>query len=616
MVELRAETLIAVLALSLLPGLTARQASAPGKMHSAQGSQPLAEAQAALSNGDPTQAIQILSSLLQSHPENVSARLLLGQAYLVAGQPGPAEAEYQTILKDNPTNVSALTRLSEIYVRAGELEKAAPLLRRAVKASNGAPQIRMEWAIVLARLHQYDEAQGALASLAPPATPDERIRFYRLKASVASGLGNLSAAAAEMEKALALQPQDASLTVATAVAELQSGNGRRAVILAEPLYARTHDPQVGLVLLQARLAMHEDFHEVLNRLRASALQPTEELPLRQRLAEVLIAHGEYTAALEDLAQAAQLDPNRGDLVYNLALAQFKAGRMDDALKSAEQCKALGDTADVEDLLSDIQEARGDSLNAVHSYQAAVALAPNEERYRLSLAVEFLRHDNFDAARLVLKQAETVWPKSWRIQLALAMVEYFAGSDEESSRLLMRAATLAPDQETAFEYLGKIQTDRAAVPTPDAITQLCEYSDRHSKNGRMQFYCGALIFKRDHALGDKSHADEILRRLHSATALSAQDAPAQCQIGEVYQWLGRWQDAVHASETCVRMDPESADGHYRLAQLYQHLGDQARAQQEMTLFQAASKRVADQNARRDETMKTFLYTIQKETPEHP
>ena len=133
---------------------------------------------------------------------------------------------------------------------------------------------------------------------------------------------------------------------------------------------------------------------------------------------------------------------------------------------------------------------------------------------------------------------------------------------------------------------------------------------------MQFYCGALIFKRDHALGDKSHAEGILRRLHNATALSAQDAPAQCQIGEVYQWLGRWQDAVRASETCVRIDPELADGHYRLAQLYQHLGEQARAQQEMTLFQAASKRVADQNARRDETLKTFLYTIQKETPEHP
>jgi hypothetical protein len=35
---------------------------------------------------------------------------------------------------------------------------------------------------------------------------------------------------------------------------------------------------------------------------------------------------------------------------------------------------------------------------------------------------------------------------------------------------------------------------------------------------------------------------------------------------------------------------------------------------MKLYEAASKRMADANARRDETIKTFLYTIQKETPD--
>ena len=76
----------------------------------------------------------------------------------------------------------------------------------------------------------------------------------------------------------------------------------------------------------------------------------EELALRQNLAEVLISHGEFSAAIEELRRAVELDPNRGDLVYNLALAQFKAGRLDDSLASAEKCKALGDGADLEDLL--------------------------------------------------------------------------------------------------------------------------------------------------------------------------------------------------------------------------------------------------------------------------
>jgi glucokinase len=64
-----------------------------------------------------------------------------------------------------------------------------------------------------------------------------------------------------------------------------------------------------------------------------------------------------------------------------------------------------------------------------------------------------------------------------------------------------------------------------------------------------------------------------------------------------------------------MDPNSAEGHYRLAQIYQHLGEAAQSEQEMKLYKVTSQHIADENARRDETIKTFLYTIQNEAPDH-
>jgi hypothetical protein len=64
-----------------------------------------------------------------------------------------------------------------------------------------------------------------------------------------------------------------------------------------------------------------------------------------------------------------------------------------------------------------------------------------------------------------------------------------------------------------------------------------------------------------------------------------------------------------------MEPNSADAHYRLAQIYQHVGQQRRSQEEMKLYEASSSRLADENARRDETIKTFLYAIQKEPRDH-
>jgi len=597
----------------LAPALAASQNQSSTQAHAAQSLGAIAEARSALAHGDAEGAIRILSGYLQSHSKDTAARVLLGQAYAGAGQNDRAEDELRTVLQSAPDDDTALAMLGEIYEREGQLEKAEPMLARAAKDGHGDTRIQIEWALVLARLHRYTEAQSALARVSPPSAPKERIAFHRLKASVALGLANPTDAAAEMEKALTLDPSDGKLLMATAVVELQSKNWQRAATLAAPLFARTHDPQIGVVCLEAQLEMHSDFHPTLELLRATQLAPTDELAFRQRLAELLVSYGYFPDAVEEFRAVADLDPNRPESQFNLALAQFRAGQFDDALTSANRCKELGDSAELEDLLGDIQEARGDNLAAAKSYQAAVILAPDEEKYRLSLAVEFVRHENYDAARVVLKQAEDLQPKSWRIQVLRGMVEYFAGTDEDATRYLLRAAELDPEPGSALKYLGDIQVDRPSAPDPGATKTLCEYSDHHPKDGHMQFYCGALLFRLDSASGDKAHSSEFLRRLRAAALLLPKDVGPHCQLGKAYRWLSQWQDALGESQICARMDPGSAEAHYRLAQIYEHAGQREQKQKEIKLYEAATTHLADENARRQATMKTFLYEIQKDEP---
>ncbi|MFZ0085148.1 MAG: tetratricopeptide repeat protein, partial [Candidatus Acidiferrales bacterium] len=412
---------------------------------------------------------------LQTQPQDSAARTLLAQVYASTGQNKRAEQELHGVLQIAPNDSIALAALGEVYEREGQPEKAEALLANAAKINRDDPRIRMEWAVVLVHLHKYAEAQTALAGLSPPSQRDELIRFRRLEASVALGLGNAPTAASEMEKALALEPADDGLVLATATAELQSKNWQRAASLAEPLFSETHNLQAGLVSLEAELDMHSDFQQTLELLRAMQLTSSKELELHQRVAELLISHEKYSEASEELSKAANLDPTRADLQFDLALAEFRAGRLDDAAASAQKCKELGDNADLEDLIGDIQEARGDNLAAVKGYQAAVELAPNVEKYRLSLAVELIRHSSFEPAKVVLKQGEELQPESWRIQLALGMVEHFGGSDEDATKYLLRAAELAPEPQQALQYLGDIQLDRAP-PDPAALAKLCEYSD--------------------------------------------------------------------------------------------------------------------------------------------
>lgn len=593
--------------------LSARQNQSPSQTSPHQSSGPLAKAQSALAHGNSQDAIRILSDYLRSSPADSTARTMLGQACASLGQNDRAVEEFNTVLQAKPDDYIALTALGEIYEGEGKPQTAEPLLAHAATASRGNTHIRMEWAVVLVQLHKYAEAQGALASLSPPSGREERIGFHRLRASIALGIGNAPAAASEMEQALALKPTDPGLAVATAVAEMRSKNWRRAAGLAEPIFSSTHHPQVGLICLEAELEMHADFHHTLEQLRATQLTTTQELALHQRMAELLISHERYSESIQDLRRAADLDPQRADLQFDLALAQFRAGRTGDALESTEKCKELGDSAELEDLLGDIQEARGDNLAAVKSYQAAVALAPSEEKYRLSLAVELIRHNSFEPARVALKQAEELRPESWRIQLALGMVEHFGGTDDAATKYLLRAAELAPQPEEALQYLGDIQMDRASAPAPAALAKLCQYSDDQPKDGQVAYYCGAVLFRRDYVTGDKTHAAEILRRLHASIALLPKnDAAPHCQLGKVYRWMERWPEALGESEACARLDPGSADAHYRLAQIYERMKQPEKQREEIKLYEAASTRVADENARREATMKTFLYTMQKET----
>jgi tetratricopeptide (TPR) repeat protein len=573
------------------------------------------QAKAALASGNPGEAIRLLSAHVQSHPQDLSARLALAQAYAAMGQDGQAQEQFENVLQAAPDNYPALAGLGEIYERAGDLTKAEPLLARAAELSHGDAHIRTAWAAVLARLHRYPEASRALAGVPAPTLVDDAINFHRVKAAVALGLGEPDPAASEMEKALALAPDQLGLQMATAAAELQTSHWKRAEALTNSLFARTHDANFGLMLLEAQLGSKEDVRSTLEALGAISLPADQEAGLRERMAELLIAHEHFPEAAEELKRAIELEPSRADLKFNLALAQFRAGKLDDALATAEALQKNSDSAELEDLIGDIQEARGDSLASVHSYETAVALAPNEEKYRISLALELMRHKSFEPARVVLKQAEELHPESWRIQFALGMVEYFAGSLQDAIKTLLNSAAISPNPDAALEYIGQIEMDETGAPDAAAVRDICDYSGAHPNATKFQFYCAALRFHRDYAAHDTSGAPEIVRDLNASVKALPHDAAPHCQLGKAYRWIERWQDSLHESDICARMNPSSADAHYRLAQIYQHLGQQQRAQEQMKLYEAASSRLADENARREETIKTFLYSIQNDPRDH-
>ncbi len=438
----------------------------------------------------------------------------------------------------------------------------------------------LKQAIELTREHHYAEAESALKGVPPPADPAQKIAFLRLKAAIASGLSHFAAAAEDMAAAAALAPEDQGLRMAAGIARLQE-----------------------------QVENHISPAQTLRRLRSEQLPPEQGINIRLRLAEILSGGGLFSEAATDFAAASALAPDRADLLYDLALAHFRSGQLAPALESAERAKAIQDSASLESLLGDIQEKQGNSLEAVHSYQAAVTLEPSEERYHLGLALELLRHQTFDAALVVLNQSSALFPDSVRVEILLGLTYYFVDRSPDAIQSLLKATTLDPQDEIAARYLGEILLQDASTPDPAATARVCKFADDHPQNKTADAFCGGILLKVARESGDESRRAEIIRRLQHAALAGPKEPVARCQLGKAFEWTEQWRQAKPEVEACVRLDPGSPDGHYQLSRIYRRLGLTALANRQTALQEAAARRQSEESVRRTESVTRFLVLLE-------
>jgi tetratricopeptide (TPR) repeat protein len=357
-------------------------------------------------------------------------------------------------------------------------------------AAIGFAQTPLERAVTLAREKRYAEARAALEGAVEPGGVPQRAAFHRVKAAIASGLGEAQTAAREMRLALVLAPDDVQLQMATAAAELQAG------------------------------------------------------------------------WLDD------------------ALAHVRGG---------------GHTAVGQALLGDIQEKRGQYVEAVKAYQQAVALAPEREQYRIALALELVQHYTFEPAIAVLEQAAPMFPQSARIRTLLGIAQYGAGHYEEAEAALTEALRLEPALEPVYGYLAQVALESQSAPREGVLEALCP---------RDPITCAALKSRVARENGDAAMRAEAIAALKRAPR---DNATARCELGRAYQADHQWAEARAELEACVELDG-SPQNHYRLGVVYNRLGLAAQARKEMELRGAAEEEKSEEVARRQKAVTTFQYII--------
>jgi len=334
----------------------------------------------------------------------------------------------------------------------------------------------LQQAATLTRAGRYAEARQALKNAAEPSDTDQRIAFHRLKAAIASGLGEFPEAAAEMQVGLLLSPANSNLLIATAAAELKAGQTDAAL-----KHARSAgENPVALALIGDIEEKSGNTAEAITAYRqALALAPTNaQYPIA--LASELIQHQAFGLAIAVLDQARQTFPRSAKLLVLLAIAHYAAGDTREAIDSLTDAIALEP-----------------SLNAAYLCLSQIVLqsasAPPEKVFHSLCAW----NSNVCAA-LQLRQARET-------------------SDEALTQQAIDQLKRAPQSDSvAHCALGRAYEWRGQLPAARRELELCAAQDASPQN----LYVLALLYQRvgETVLARKELAarDELLRRMSEQT----------------------------------------------------------------------------------------------------
>ena len=199
-----------------------------------------------------------------------------------------------------------------------------------------------------------------------------------------------------------------------------------------------------------------DLRAALRDLRmANSLDPTATRPLEQ-LGDVFTALQRYDRAAERYAAYVQIDDRSPQVLYKLALAQYRAGHAGDAIRPARQALAINTRfGEALYLLGLCHEANQEHRNAIGAFEQAIRVAPALTPAREALAATYRvvgRHrdaiDQLEAiAALDRERVDRL--------VALASAYADAGRTDLAVSTLGRAAERFPENPAVFEALGEV-----------------------------------------------------------------------------------------------------------------------------------------------------------------
>jgi tetratricopeptide (TPR) repeat protein len=259
-------------------------------------------------------------------------------------------------------------------------------------------------------------------------------------------------------------------------------------------------------------------------------------------------------------------------------------------------------------LGDVEEKRGDALEAVREYQRAAELSATETNL-FDWGTELLTHRAADQAIEVFAKGNRLYPQSSRMLLGLGAAFYARGSYDEAARRFFAAADLNPSDPGPYLFLGKVQG--AEITQLDGfVERLARFVSLQPGDARANYYYAVALWKRWKGPEDRETAAQVQSLLAKAVRLDPALGDAWLQLGIVYSSLMDFPRAIAAYQKAIDAGAQREDVHYRLAQAWQHTGETEKARKEFDLYEQLRKTSAAEVERERKEIQQFVFSLRQ------
>jgi tetratricopeptide (TPR) repeat protein len=298
-------------------------------------------------------------------------------------------------------------------------------------------------------------------------------------------------------------------------------------------------------------------------------------------------HDLYPEAAQVFGRCAKDFPQLFEGYYNLALAELGLGKYSEALAVLEKAPRTTQSGEVSRayLRGKIEAALGKNAEAERDLNAAFAAAPREENYALDLGLYYLRTQKYQEGLAVFQKATSSRKDSPFLQLGLGLAQFLGGQSRESIETCRSLLAVQPDFSPARVMLA---FDLYIQGSVEEAEKTAAQGLRAPNPFPYLFYLHAVSLIKLQS----QDFDIMLNDLAVAARAIPQCSLCYLAMSKIHQRKGVRALATADLEKAVGLDPSFAEAWYRLAMLYEQVGQPQAARQARQRFEALKENKAD------------------------